>query len=286
MIQQTLPRSSSRKVLAVTFLLVGLGCALFWSQTGHSATQDPNINMAMGLMQPAKVGPMIRPASSRQSTQPVRALPHMQPERQYPQTNFKPMKEEDLLEPVEEEVVMEVPMDRRETLGALLGAMVTGGSLLSEPALALIPDDEDNELLTKAKANRKAKIQAEKRVERKLVESEGLKGNLERQLAPVQKAIAQLSKAGVDLEKNDVKAAASEINDFTLISELEAAVTKISNTGDARKLAKSLVDEVKSFQNAANQAKEQESIKEFKDVAAAFKAWADAADVDSLLKGL
>lgn len=64
-------------------------------------------------------------------------------------------------------------------------------------ARALILDEEDEELLNKAKANRKSKLAADKLIEREFLQDEGLKNrNLDKELVPVQKAIYSMAKSG------------------------------------------------------------------------------------------
>ncbi len=67
----------------------------------------------------------------------------------------------------------------------------------SQPARALIPDEEDEALLERAKANRQKKLQQQKETTREILKDEGLKnGKLDQDLVPVQKAVVQLAKSG------------------------------------------------------------------------------------------
>jgi hypothetical protein len=85
---------------------------------------------------------------------------------------------------------------RRAALGALLGA---ASLALAAPrrALALIPDEEDEELLERAKANRAARLQKNQEVTRAFIKEEGLTNKqLDSELIPVQKAITKLAQSG------------------------------------------------------------------------------------------
>jgi hypothetical protein len=59
------------------------------------------------------------------------------------------------------------------------------------------PDEEDEELLERAKANRKQRLAAQKETTRDFLREEGLKDKqLDSELLPVQKAVFQLAKSG------------------------------------------------------------------------------------------
>jgi hypothetical protein len=118
---------------------------------------------------------------------------------------------------------------RRQALAGL--SLATGLALLPNRAWALIPDEEDEEMLEKAKANRQKRLQAQKEVTRcvslgagrssssssctnqrrrcissnlwfapcsEFLREDGLKDKLlDSELVPVQKAVFQLAKSGV-----------------------------------------------------------------------------------------
>ena len=70
-------------------------------------------------------------------------------------------------------------------------------------AWALIPDDDDEDLVEKAKARRGEKLKAERGTEKKFVRSEGFS---DASLAPVQKAVLQLAVAGSQLSEGNLGA--------------------------------------------------------------------------------
>lgn len=60
-----------------------------------------------------------------------------------------------------------------------------------------IPDEEDEEMLERAKANRQRRLASQKETTREFLREEGLKNTqLDSELVPVQKAVFQLAKSG------------------------------------------------------------------------------------------
>jgi hypothetical protein len=94
-------------------------------------------------------------------------------------------------------------LDRRSVL--LASTTVAASALLAivpaQPARALIPDEEDEELLERAKANRQRRLAEQKETTRNFLRDDGLKDKtLDTELIPVQKAVVQLAKSGETLE--------------------------------------------------------------------------------------
>jgi hypothetical protein len=82
---------------------------------------------------------------------------------------------------------------------ALAGLLAAAAALAPppRPALALIPDEEDEEMLERAKANRAARLQKNQAVTRQFIKEEGLTNKqLDAELVPVQRAIARLAQSG------------------------------------------------------------------------------------------
>lgn len=80
---------------------------------------------------------------------------------------------------------------------AVATSLWSAALLFAPKALALIPDEEDEEMLEKAKANRQRRLSQQKETTREFLQVEGLKNKqLDQELIPVQKAVAQLSKSG------------------------------------------------------------------------------------------
>ena len=107
-----------------------------------------------------------------------------------------------------------------------LGAL--GAQLASLPkASALIPanDDEDEQLLAKAKAGRAERIQAEKALEKKYVSKNDLKQDLE--TSKIQVAVFKLSKAGGLIESGYLALATEELGSGNWVEELQTAGSKL-----------------------------------------------------------
>jgi len=105
-----------------------------------------------------------------------------------------------------------VGLGRRDALkfgGLGLGSAVQ--LLLASNAWALIPgnDDEDDELLAKAKANRSERIQADRKLEKSYVTKNDLK--LDADTSKVQVAVFKLSKAGGLIESGNLALAAEAL---------------------------------------------------------------------------
>lgn len=278
LIQPVVPSNASgKKILAVLLSLVGLGCTLLWVHDEHSGSLGA-VNMALQSWQPATLGQSMRPVNARQRMPAMRAWQPMRSPPDFKSTSDEIMKEGPA-------TMKEFPLGKRE----LIAAMLAGGSVLSGPAFALIPDDEDNELVAKAKANRKAKIQKEKKVERAadLSGGGGYSLRLDEELYPIQVAVKQLMVAGTEVKNGDLGAAAKALNDpGSLVADLNKAILKVSDAQDERVLAINVEKSVRGFQEAVNSNKAPEAKTKFKAVADSLKEWSEAAQVDTLLRGI
>ena len=74
-------------------------------------------------------------------------------------------------------------------------------TLLTCAAMALIPDDDDEDLVATAKARRSQKLKEELGTEKKFTRSEGF---MDASLAPVQKAVLELAIVGSQLSAGDL----------------------------------------------------------------------------------
>jgi hypothetical protein len=90
----------------------------------------------------------------------------------------------------------EAALSRRAVFAS---GLVAGALFVPRRALALIPDEEDEELLERAKANKAKRLAADREVTRTFLKEEGLKNReLDQELIPVQKAVTQLAKSGAN----------------------------------------------------------------------------------------
>ncbi|KIY94134.1 thylakoid lumenal protein [Monoraphidium neglectum] len=174
---------------------------------------------------------------------------------------------------------------RRAALGALLGA---ASLALAAPrrALALIPDEEDEELLERAKANRAARLQKNQEVTRAFIKEEGLTNKqLDSELIPVQKAITKLAQSGSQLEADDVKAASSTLNG-DWVDDFKKASTVLSTTDAAKGATTALFDGIAGLRKSAGKGDIKATKQQYVAVVGSLQKWADAAGVAGNLKGL
>eukprot|EP01025_Chloroclados_australasicus_P022768 TRINITY_DN2333_c0_g4_i1.p1 TRINITY_DN2333_c0_g4~~TRINITY_DN2333_c0_g4_i1.p1 ORF type:complete len:229 (+),score=37.69 TRINITY_DN2333_c0_g4_i1:99-689(+) len=134
-----------------------------------------------------------------------------------------------------------------------MGSIALGAPLLSaRSALALIPDDDDEELVEKAKANRAKRLAEDKEAQRRYVDTAGLRDrSSEKTIVPVQNAVYKLAKAGEELEKDDGAAAAATLGESWL-SEFESAGTSLASTPETQGKLSSIVSGIKASASAAS----------------------------------
>lgn len=173
---------------------------------------------------------------------------------------------------------------RRQALAGL--SLATGLALLPNRAWALIPDEEDEEMLEKAKANRQKRLQAQKEVTREFLREDGLKDKLlDSELVPVQKAVFQLAKSGSQLESGDLKAASATLNSGWVDDFKRAtAVLDANDTEQAR--AAAIFDNISSLQDATKRGDVKGSKQTFVAVVSAVQDWANSTGLAANLKGL
>lgn len=168
-------------------------------------------------------------------------------------------------------------VDRRAAVGSILLPVF----LYAPQALALIPDEEDEDMVNKAKANRKTRIAQNKSTTRQLLADDGIVDKqLANDLVPIQKAVTQLAKTGAELEKGELSRAASEMNGLW-VSEFELATKNAaSESTDA------IVSSLKSLKETSSKGDLKAAKTEYVNVIIAFQTWAVDSKLDSRLKGL
>jgi hypothetical protein len=86
---------------------------------------------------------------------------------------------------------------RRALLLSTAGLSALAFAASPKPALALIPDEEDTEMLEKAKANRRKRLAEQRETTREFLNAEGLENRqLDQELVPVQRLVLDLAKSG------------------------------------------------------------------------------------------
>jgi hypothetical protein len=143
----------------------------------------------------------------------------------------------------------EQAIDRRAALASLA---FLPAAFYAPKALALIPDEEDEEMVEKAKANRKARLQQDKQVAREFLSGEGIKDVADaKDLAPVQQAVFKLAEAGSKLEAGDVKAASAALSGSWL-SAFAGASKGLSSTDSSKDGAQAVADSLASLKAVAD----------------------------------
>mmetsp|Transcript_23285 Transcript_23285/g.59517 ORF Transcript_23285/g.59517 Transcript_23285/m.59517 type:complete len:196 (-) Transcript_23285:466-1053(-) len=173
--------------------------------------------------------------------------------------------------------VPETKFARRALLAGLMLPVVMG----APKAQALIPDEEDEELLEKARANRAKRLQEERATQRAFMQEEGLKDrNLDQELVPVQKAVYKLAQSGSQLEAGDVKAASRTLSEGW-VADFVAAAKRVSTSPPDAVLA-----QLDALQAAASKGDAKASKRSYVELVDALQAWASASSLTATLKGL
>ena len=175
------------------------------------------------------------------------------------------------------------PLDRRSALSALA---LFPAVFFAPKALALIPDEEDEELVEKAKANRKSRLQQQRQTTREFLSTEGLKDVSDaKDLAPVQQAVFKLAECGSKLETGDVKAASASLSG-AWVNAFASASQGLSTTDGERDQAKQVSDALDALKAVAGKGDLKGTKKQFVAAVSSLEGWASGAGLASSLKGL
>jgi hypothetical protein len=181
-------------------------------------------------------------------------------------------------------VKVDITSSRRQALSGVL--LTTGLSLLPSRAWALIPDEEDEELLERAKANRQKRLAAQKETTRDFLKSEGLADKqLDSELIPVQKAVIQLAKSGSQLESGDLKGASATLSSGW-VDEFKRATQVLDANDTEQARAAAIFDGLSSLQDATKAGDVKASKQTFVAVVSAVQDWAKSTGLAGNLKGL
>lgn len=173
-------------------------------------------------------------------------------------------------------------VDRR----ALLAATATLPALLAPSAWALIPDEEDEELLERAKANRQKRLASQKETTREFLKQEGLTNKtLNAELIPVQKAVFQLAKSGSELEAGDLRAVSSTLGG-SWVGDFQRAAASLDASDEEAASAQAIFDGISSLKSSAGSGDLNGSKRQYVALVGAVTAWASSTGLASDLKGL
>ena len=143
------------------------------------------------------------------------------------------------------------------------------------PALALIPDDDDVELITKARANRTKRLAEEKESEVKF--TAGARGS---PLAGAQAAVATLQKAGAQLDSGDAAGAAATLEGGTWVAGFATSAARVGGASASAAAAEKALAKLQAEAGGAG-------VKPaYVAAAKAVAGWAADAGVAASLKGL
>lgn len=167
-----------------------------------------------------------------------------------------------------------------------MGALLTASPLLwyAQPATALIPDDDDEELVEKARANRKSRLANEKATEKAFSRSEGFVNREEkRELVPIQRAVNSLGLVGQQLAAGDVGNASNTLNG-SWTTEFRSAAESLSPSN--KTTVSQLASQLTALQQAASSGSLSDAKREYVAVVGSIQNWASQAGIAASLKGL
>ena len=149
-------------------------------------------------------------------------------------------------------------------------------------ALALIPDDDDLELISKARANRTERLAREKGAEAAFTNAEGFKAS---PLAGAQAAVFTLQRAGSQLDAGDASGAADTLNSGSdFVQAFTASAAKVSASSVAKASAAEAASRLSALRQASASGSDAKAA--FAGAARAVAAWANDAGVAGSLQGL
>ena len=167
----------------------------------------------------------------------------------------------------------DAPTFQRRSLAALLAA-VPAFFPASRALADLIPDDDDEELVEKARANRKNRLASEKQNEKAFSRSEGFVDSSEkRNLVPIQRAINSLGLTGKQLSESD-------------IAEFGSAAEVLSGDASAKASVGQVVSKLGDLKAAALSGSLGNAKKEYVGLVGSLESWASAAGLAGAIKGL
>jgi membrane-associated HD superfamily phosphohydrolase len=155
---------------------------------------------------------------------------------------------------------------------------------LAKQAWALIPanDDEDEELVEKAKANRSSRIKVERSTEQRFAQSEGYTDNT---VQTLQRAVKKLAKSGSQLESGDLQAVAAGLRD-PWVGEFKKATETVNSSQRAKDAAQRVFTSLSQVGSSAGSGDAAGAKRNFVSVVTAFQEWGKDTGVIGRLSGL
>jgi len=165
-------------------------------------------------------------------------------------------------------------ISRRHVAGA---ALLLAPFLAAGNALAILENDDDDELLEKVKRDRKAKI-----------EKRSSLGQYKGQEAMVQKAVYKLSSVGKAIDEGDYAAATLVLGasmDTDWLKDLASATSTVSSSAAEKEAASTLTSSLASLQSAMLQDDGESAKKSFVVSAEALEKWSRLTGLFAELQG-
>jgi hypothetical protein len=176
------------------------------------------------------------------------------------------------------------PTLQRRSLTALLAALPV--ALPASRALALIPDDDDEELVERARANRKNRLASERQAEKAFTRSEGFVSKTEQKdLVPVQRAVNSLALAGQQLAAGEVNAASATLSDGWT-GDFKAAAQQLSFDGTAQASVSKLLSDLSALQDATKGGSLGDAKAKYVALVGSLQGWVSDAGIAGAIKGL
>eukprot|EP01024_Parvocaulis_polyphysoides_P075528 TRINITY_DN9761_c0_g1_i4.p1 TRINITY_DN9761_c0_g1~~TRINITY_DN9761_c0_g1_i4.p1 ORF type:complete len:216 (-),score=25.70 TRINITY_DN9761_c0_g1_i4:240-887(-) len=176
-------------------------------------------------------------------------------------------------------------VERRQILFTSLLAVGLSTQL---KASALIPDDDDEIMIEKAKARRSARLQEQKEVQREFLTSEGIKDqSVQEQVDKIQRTVLKLAQSGKALEDGDLSKVGDVLSASEWLDEFKVASSKLSLTASQKDKADGVVQELASFMSSASSGSDLVAAKKSYVAAIdAFESWCSDTGLRGSLKGL
>lgn len=169
---------------------------------------------------------------------------------------------------------------------ALTASFMATAPFFVPKAWALIPDEEDEEMLERAKANRQKRLAAQKETTREFLRVEGIKDKqLDSELIPVQKAVYQLAKSGSQLESGDLKGVSSTLSS-SWVDDFQRATVTLDASDAEKAQATAIFDGISGLKASANSGDLKGSKQKYVALVAAVEDWARGTGLAANLKGL
>ncbi|QDZ24179.1 hypothetical protein HOP50_12g67160 [Chloropicon primus] len=175
-----------------------------------------------------------------------------------------------------------VKATRRGALSAGVGLL--SAAIFPSTAFALLPDDDDEELIRRAKEKRKTKLKEELATERNFV---GLSKPTEDEIKTVQLAVAKMVKTGSLLEEGNLDAAANVIGtSSTPWATQLTSLARRKSAGKAEEPAGMMLSSLSVLQQSVMNGDDRKARSSFAATASAMQEFVDAVGMTGSIKGL